>query len=131
MALGNSNSSSQSRGKNKPVIVKRRKEIVLAKSSISFVGTLNLGTAKSLATTACSVDNSSVNVNYFHDGSFAVPVNGDKVYSRPRYNDKFLLKTGFYKVRPATPIGPGPHPVARYSRMRIVNGVVIALNVCP
>jgi hypothetical protein len=131
MALGNANSSAQSRGKNKPVIVKRRKEIVLAKSSTSFVGTLNLGTDKVLVKNTCSVDNSLVNVNYFHNGSSPVPVNGDKVYSRPRYNDKFLLKTGFYKVRPATPIGPGPHPVARYSRMRIVNGVVIALNVCP
>ena len=31
MALGNSNSSAQSRGKNKAVVVKRRKEVVAAK----------------------------------------------------------------------------------------------------
>ncbi len=36
MALGNANGSSQSRGKNKPVIVKRRKEVVMAKDYNSF-----------------------------------------------------------------------------------------------
>ena len=130
MALGNANTTAQARGKNKSVIVKRRKEVVLAKSSTSFVGTLNLGTDKVLVKNTCSVDNSLVNVNYFHNGSSPVPASGDKVYSRPRYNDKFLLTTGFYKVRPATPIGPGPHPAVRYARIRIINGIVRASNTC-
>ena len=37
MALGNANSSAQSRGKNKPVIVKRRKEVVTAKNYRSII----------------------------------------------------------------------------------------------
>ena len=37
MALGNANSQAQSRGKNKPVIVKRRKEVVAGKGL--FTGT--------------------------------------------------------------------------------------------
>ena len=36
MALGNANTSAQARGKNKPVVVKRRKEVVMAKNYNSF-----------------------------------------------------------------------------------------------
>ena len=39
MALGNANTSAQSRGKNKSILVKRRKEVVLAKTYGSISGT--------------------------------------------------------------------------------------------
>lgn len=131
MALGNANSSAQSRGKNKPVIVKRRKEIILAKSSTSFVGTLNLGTAKSVTKTACGTSVLDVNITYYHNGSLSIPAVGDKIYAKRRYNDKYLAADGFYKVRANAPTGPGPHPAPRYYKLRMVNGLVVSVNICP
>jgi|TARA_Y100000033_G_C2747511_1_gene111929 hypothetical protein len=97
MALGNANNSAQSRGKNKPVIVKRRKEVVLAKSYTAITGSTNQGAVT--GSVACAVDNSDVNLTYYHNNTGQdCPTAGSKVYSRPRANDRFLLTDGMYKV---------------------------------
>ena len=89
MALGNANASAQSRGKNKPVIVKRRKEVVVAKGYTEILGTAVNGTS------ACALSLGSN--KYYHDGSGTFPATNDKVYSRQRANSKYGLKNGYYK----------------------------------
>ena len=93
MALGNANSSAQSRGKNKPVIVKRRKEVVLAK------GYSKMSASPVQAKAAC-VYSLPLKQTLYHNGSSANPVVGDIVYSRQRANSKYGLKNGYYKVQP-------------------------------
>ena len=92
MALGNANSSAQSRGKNKPIIVKRIKEVVAAKEFTVLLGSLRSRVS------ACALRTASLNIRYVHDGSSALPGAGDKLYSKPRVNDRFLLESGHYKV---------------------------------
>ena len=60
MALGNSNASAQSRGKNKAVVVKRRKEVVLAKDFHAISGSLITGGAP------CLLHPNVVTQSYFH-----------------------------------------------------------------
>ena len=97
MALGNANNSAQSRGKNRPVIVKRRKEVVLAKGYTAITGSTNQGAVTGAAT--CSVSNSELNLIYYHNNTGQdCPTVGSKLYSRPRANDKFLLTDGMYKI---------------------------------
>ena len=90
MALGNSNSSAQSRGKNKAVVVKRRKEVVIAKNYTAILSTAMQGVS------ACGISLGS-NV-YYHDGSSSFPVPNDKVYSKQRAGTVFLLPVGNYKM---------------------------------
>ena len=92
MALGNSNSSSQSRGKNKPVIVKRRKEVVLAK------GYTEMAASPVQSRAACGY-RGTLSEALYHNGSSAVPTTGDTVYSRRRVNSEYGLKNGYYKVQ--------------------------------
>ena len=98
MALGNANSQAQSRGKNKPVIVKRRKEVVLGKGL--FTGTIkNLAMDVGKPLSACVLGTPDTTV--FHDGigdNFAGVTLGTKVYTRRRVNDKFALADGAYKA---------------------------------
>ena len=97
MALGNANTTAQARGKNKPVIVKRRKEVVLAKSYTAITGSTNQGAVAGAV--ACSRSNSDVNLIYYHNNTGAdCPTTNSKVYSRPRANDRFLLTDGMYKI---------------------------------
>ena len=92
MALGNANTSAQARGKNKPVIVKRRKEIVLAKTYNSISGT----TVQARA--ACGYSG-SLNETYYHNGSRSTPNVNDIVYvSRRADNERGVLQDGFYKI---------------------------------
>ncbi len=65
MALGNSNSSAQSRGKNKAVVVKRRKEVVLAADYKAF----STGAVKTDVINSCNISTGSMTTEYFHDGS--------------------------------------------------------------
>jgi hypothetical protein len=92
MALGNANTSAQARGKNQPVVVKRIKEVVAAKEFTTLLGSL-----PQLAS-ACALRTASLRINYVHDGSSALPSVGDKLYNKPRVNDRFLLEGGHYKV---------------------------------
>ena len=91
MALGNGNTSAQARGKNKSVMVRRRKEVVAAKAYNSFTSS----TVQSK--NACSYSG-AVNQTYYHNGSSSLPRVNDKVYSRPRVNDRYLLGAGHYKI---------------------------------
>ena len=92
MALGNANTSAQARGKAKPVIVKRRKEVVLAKNYTEMAAS----TVQSRA--ACGFTG-TLSETLYHNGSSSVPTTGDTVYSRRRVNSKYGLKTGHYKVQ--------------------------------
>ena len=96
MALGNANTSAQARGKNKPVIVKRRREVVLAKGYNSFQISEAL-TGVSNAAGICE-SAASLTQTVYHDGSSAAPGKNDLIYTRPRKNEKFLLEDGFYKA---------------------------------
>jgi len=94
MALGNANSSAQSRGKNKPILVKRRKEVVMAK------GYTEMAASPAQAKAACGYSRPLAETLY-HNGSSANPQVGDIVYSRRRANSEYGLKNGYYKVQPA------------------------------
>jgi hypothetical protein len=94
MALGNANSSAQSRGKNKAVVVKRRKEVVAAKNYTAILGT------DKQSTNACALSLGSN--EYYHDGSGVFPARLDKVYSRKRAGTAFLLEDGHYKMHNAS-----------------------------
>ena len=96
MALGNSNAQAQSRGKNKPVIVKRRKEVVAGKSL--FTGTIS-PISETGHLKACTNPALTPSLHIFHDG--AGPdryLPGTKIYTRRRVNDAFTLADGFYAV---------------------------------
>ena len=98
MALGNANSQAQSRGKNKPVIVKRRKEVVAGKAL--FTGSiLNLPGDPGKPLAVCGLGTPDPIV--FHDGggdNFGGVSPGTKVYTRRRVNDRFALADGAYKA---------------------------------
>ena len=93
MALGSSNSMGQARGKNKAVVVKRRKEVVTARRYTQILA------SDVQRASACVLNTrSACTKSYYHDGSAALPQVGDKVYSRQRANEKFLLLAGHYKT---------------------------------
>ncbi len=91
MALGNANTTAQARGKNKSVIVKRRKEVVIAKGYNSF--------ASSTVQTrnACSLEG-SLGKTFYHNGARALPAANDVVYSTRRANPRGVLEAGHYKI---------------------------------
>ena len=96
MALGNANTSAQARGKNKPVIVKRRKEVVLGKSLYTM--TIDPAVARD-ERTACAMLSGNVNTVVYHNGTANDnPDVGSKIYTRPRVNDRYLLEDGSYHV---------------------------------
>ena len=93
MALGNTNASAQSRGKAKPVLVKRRKEVVLAKDYHAISGS----TVESNNSAACALG--STPNTYYHSGSSAAGyTTNDYVYTIKRLNSSFYLPDGYYKV---------------------------------
>lgn len=92
MALGNANTSAQARGKARPVMVKRRKQVVAAKG----YGTITSSTIQ--ARDACGVNPSSVTQTYYSGGASPVPRVGDKIYARRRASDRYLLRAGEYKI---------------------------------
>ena len=89
MVLGNANSSAQSRGKNKPVIVKRRKEVVDAKDYNSVLGSAVQGSD------ACREVPS---ITYWHNGSSAVPAVNDIMYTSKRASNPNVFTAGNIKV---------------------------------
>tara|TARA_R100000700_G_C3157299_1_gene134238 strand:+ start:494 stop:844 length:351 start_codon:yes stop_codon:yes gene_type:complete len=116
MALGNSNSSAQSRGKNKAIVVIRRKEQVSAAGFTAFQG------SALQSSDACSLDNSNVNITYYHDGSGVLPQVGDKVYTRKRLNTRFLVDNDkHFKVGPDR---------GRYFNVNYRSGVVSNVSAC-
>tara|TARA_R100000315_G_scaffold53694_1_gene27492 strand:+ start:403 stop:753 length:351 start_codon:yes stop_codon:yes gene_type:complete len=93
MALGNANSSAQSRGKNKPVIVRRTKEIFNAKD----YNAVNGSPSAPGAADACAL--ADMSNTYYHDGTGTLPVNGDFVFSIKRAHEQFWLPNGTYKMQ--------------------------------
>ena len=92
MALGNASSSAQARGNNEAVVVKRRKEIVLAKNYTAFLCSDAQGSARG----ACNF-RGSVNNTYFHTGD-GLPQGGDRVYLIKRADPRGVLGEGWYLV---------------------------------
>tara|TARA_R100000544_G_C2208421_1_gene50584 strand:- start:38 stop:385 length:348 start_codon:yes stop_codon:yes gene_type:complete len=91
MSLGNSNSSSQSRGKNKPVIVKRRKEVVIARDYNSFTS------SPTQASNACRFGE-SLSETFYHNGAAALPASDDVVYLTRRADPRGIVEAGHYKI---------------------------------
>ena len=119
MALGNANSSAQSRGKNRAVVVKRRKEVVAAKNYTAF----SVTAVASDAIQVCAISNSNINITCYHDSAIdPLPLVGDKVYTKQRLSAKYYLPNGFYKI--------GPNGRGSYLSMQMRNGGVSALTVC-
>ena len=118
MALGNANTTAQARGKNTPVKVIRNKEVREASSFIALQGSALQASA------ACSVNNADVNITYYHDGTTIMPQAGDKIYTRKRLNDKFILtnENKFIKV--------GPNR-GRYFNVNYKSGVINSIDACP
>ena len=119
MALGNANTSAQSRGKNKPVVVKRRKEVVTAKSFHAITGSIETGETTALGTCGTS---EAVNVTYYHNaGSASGYTTGTAVYTRQRQNDRFKLANGYYKVT---------HDGSTFKSIQIVSGRIRSIATC-
>ena len=114
MALGNANSSAQSRGKNKPILVKRRKEVVMAKNYNSVT------CSPVQASNACSF-RESLSETFYHSGNSALPSRGDVVYSTRRANRKTAVEVGHYKIL----VGG-----ANYNMEIAANGVVSRVDAC-
>jgi len=91
MALGNANTSAQSRGKNKPVIVRRRKEVVAAKGYSSFTS------SPMQARNACRYSE-SLSETFYHSGSRALPAENDVVYLARRADSRAVPEEGHYKI---------------------------------
>jgi len=91
MALGNANSSAQARGKNKPILVKRRKEVIIAKDYNSF------SSSPMQASNACRFEG-SLGETFYHNGSRTSPAANDVVYSTRRANPRGVLEAGHYKI---------------------------------
>lgn len=98
MSLGNNNSAAQAKGKNKPVVVKRAKEIIEAKDYRQILG------SSVQARAACSLLSTGVNIKYHHNGG-KTPGVGDIVYlsKRAKSNNKF--EAGNYKITTDAVVG--------------------------
>jgi hypothetical protein len=85
MSLGNSNSSSKSRGKNKPTKIKRRREVKAADRYLSFTGSALDATQGG----ACRLRD--VNITYYHNGAGPIPRPGEIIYreKRARSDNRF------------------------------------------
>ena len=115
MALGSANTSAQSRGKNKSILVRRRKEVVIAKTYGSISGT----TVQARA--ACD-SRDSLSETYYHNGSGSTPIVNDRVYiSRRADNRRGLLQDGFYKITAND---------RDFVSIQITSGVVAAVENC-
>ena len=97
MALGNANTSAQARGKNKPVVVKRRKEILQGRGYTSIVATVVLTLATNGAQACALAGSTAFDKEYYVDNiTDGLPDIGAKIYTRARVNDTYLLKPGMY-----------------------------------
>ena len=88
MALGNSNSSSKSRGKNKPAKIKRRREVKTAKDYSSFNGSL-------IERDIRNVCRLNPNVTYYFNGSSILPRPSDIIYREKRARSTNRIGPGY------------------------------------
>tara|TARA_R100000655_G_scaffold56711_1_gene94863 strand:+ start:456 stop:800 length:345 start_codon:yes stop_codon:yes gene_type:complete len=90
--LGNGSSTTVSRAKNKAVVVKRRKEVVVAKDYNSF----NCGTVQASHANACA--SGSLSNTFYHNGAQAQPAVNDIIYSSRRARVPNKMTAGYYKI---------------------------------
>tara|TARA_R100001082_G_scaffold95425_1_gene62606 strand:+ start:446 stop:796 length:351 start_codon:yes stop_codon:yes gene_type:complete len=116
MALGNNMSMGQARGKAKPVMVRRIKEIKTAEN----YRTLLCG--RSAANHPASCSGTAVGEVFYHNGSSAQPAVNDIVYTSKRARNPNRFEAGFYKFD-----GGG----GRFKTLEINSaGVVVARQNC-
>jgi hypothetical protein len=92
MALGNANSSAQARGKNKPVEIRRTKEIFTAKN-------YNAITSSPVQSSSACRYAGSLSETFYHNGSSASPATNDVVYSTKRADSRTVVAAGHYKIQ--------------------------------
>ena len=119
MALGNANNVSQSRGKNKAVVVKRRREVVNAKDFHAITSSAETGETTHNNTCGTS---EAVNQTYYHNaGSAGGYTTNTYFYTRKRASQDYWLADGYYKVT---------HDSSTYKSIQITNGKIASLNTC-
>jgi len=91
MALGNANASAQSRGKSKAVKVRRRKQVVEAK-------TFNSVTSSPVQSSNACRFGGSLSETFYHSGNRVLPAVNDVVYLTKRANRKTVVEAGHYKI---------------------------------
>ena len=92
MALGNANASAQARGKNKPVEIKRTKEVVMAKNYNSITS------SPVQSSDACRYSE-SLSETFYHSGARVLPATNDIVYATKRANSKTVVAAGHYRIQ--------------------------------
>ena len=92
MALGNANSSAQARGKNKPILVKRRKEVVMAKNYSSI-------TSSPVQSSAACRYSGSLSETFYHNGARVLPATNDVVYATKRADSRTVVAAGHYRIQ--------------------------------
>ena len=119
MALGNANNVSQSRGKNKAVVVKRRREVVNAKDFHAITSSAETGETTHNNTCGTS---EAVNQTYYHNaGSAGGYTTNTYFYTRKRASQDYWLADGYYKVT---------HDSSTFKSIQITNGKIASLNTC-
>ena len=119
MALGNSNTTAQARGKNKAVKIQRRKEVVSAKGFHAITGSIENGETTHSASCGTS---EAINVTYYHNaGSASGYTGGTSFYTRARENKRYALANGYYKVT---------HDGSTFKSIEIVSGRVSSIATC-
>tara|TARA_Y100001938_G_scaffold147909_1_gene230241 strand:- start:1478 stop:1825 length:348 start_codon:yes stop_codon:yes gene_type:complete len=89
MALGNSSSMGQARGKNKGTVARRSKEHYDARNYYSIAGSAVMGSD------ACR---EATNITYYHNGSSAVPNVNDIMYTSKRARNPNTFTAGHMKI---------------------------------
>jgi len=119
MGLGNNMSMGQARGKAKPVLVKRRSEIVRAKDFHAITGSAETGETTHNNTCGTS---EAVNQTYYHNaGSSGGYTTNTYFYTRQRQSSDYYLADGYYKVT---------HDSSTFKSIQITNGKIASLNTC-
>ena len=89
--LGNGSSTTVSRSKSKAVVVKRRKEVVLAKD-------YNFVTSSPVQPRSACGYSGSMSETFYHNGRSAVPDTGDILYAKKRARSDNKFEAGHYKI---------------------------------
>tara|TARA_R100000700_G_scaffold24183_1_gene31069 strand:+ start:869 stop:1219 length:351 start_codon:yes stop_codon:yes gene_type:complete len=115
MALGNSSSMGQARGRNKGTIVKRAKEYHDARNYYSIAGS-----TRAASDTCRSAP--PVSVTYYHNGSASVPAVNDIMYTSKRARNPNTFTSGHYRIFDGT---------AMYFNIEVDSaGVITARTLC-
>jgi len=92
MALGNANTSAQARGKNKPVEIRRTKEIFTAKN-------YNAITSSPVQSSAACRYSGSLSETFYHNGARVLPATNDVVYATKRADSRTVVAAGHYRIQ--------------------------------